>query len=147
MGIARVHQREQSEGRVAQPAETVVPIAGAAQLLRQRGGRRRDNAAAWLKNESAQREQGTDYRLRPLPRAFEWLRPDAPVPFGLIECLIRIDGAGHTLVGNAMAQCKIDRFPGSHGELGDMAPASRAKSYGRAQDHAVGSRDRPQTSV
>src|ERR1700730_10813539 len=147
MGIARVHQREQSEGRVAQPAETVVPIAGAAQLLRQRGGRRRDNAAAWLKNESAQREQGTDHSLRPLPRAFEWLRPGAPVPFGLFERLEWIDGAGHTLVGNAMAQRKIDRFPGVNGELAEMGPASWAKSYGCPQDQAVGPRDGPQTSV
>src|SRR5580704_14623746 len=147
MGIARVHQREQSEGRVAQPAETVVPIAGAAQLFRQRGGRRRDNAAAWLKNESAQREQGTDHRLRPLPRAFEWLRPGAPVPLGLFERLIRIYGGGHTLVGNATAQRKIDGFPGGNGERGDMGPAPRAKSYRRAQDQSVGSRDRPQTSV
>ena len=46
-----------------------------------------------------------------------------------------------------MAQRKIDRFAGGNGELGDMGPASWAKSYGRAQDHAVGPRDRPQTSV
>jgi hypothetical protein len=51
------------------------------------------------------------------------------------------------MVGNAMAQRKIDRFPGGNGELGEMSPASRAKSYRRAQDQAVGSRDRPQTSV
>src|ERR1700730_3430536 len=147
MGIARVHQREQSEGRVAQPTETVVPVAGTAQLLRQRGGRGRDNAAAGLKNERAQWEQGTGHRVRPLPHAFEWLQPGAPVPFGLFERLVRIDGAGHTLVGNTMAQRKIDRFPGGNGELGDMGPASWAKSYGRAQDQTVGPRDRPQTSV
>jgi hypothetical protein len=46
-----------------------------------------------------------------------------------------------------MAQRKIDCFPGGNGELGDMSPASRAKSYRRAQDQAVGSRDRPQTSI
>src|ERR1700730_14945651 len=61
-----------------------------------------------------------------------------PVPFGLFERLIRIDGAGHTPVGNAM---------GGNGELGEMGPASRAKSYGRAQDQAAGSRDRLQTFV
>jgi hypothetical protein len=46
-----------------------------------------------------------------------------------------------------MAQRKIDSFPCGDGELGEMAPASRAKSYRRAQDQAVGSSDRLQTSV
>ena len=47
-GIAGVHQRQQREGGVAQPAETVIPISGAPELFRQRGRRRRDNAAGRL---------------------------------------------------------------------------------------------------
>src|SRR5581483_2569683 len=45
--ISRPHQCEQSEGGIANPAEAVIPVSGAADLLRQRSGRGRDDAAAW----------------------------------------------------------------------------------------------------
>ena len=44
-GVAGIHQGEQREGGVAQPAEAVVPISGTAELLRQRRGRGRNDAA------------------------------------------------------------------------------------------------------
>ena len=147
IGIASIHQREQSKGRVAQPAKPVIPIAGAAQLLRKRGGRRGDHSTARLKNQCAQGEQGADHRIRPFSGALEGLRPGGPAAFGLFERKIRIDGFGHILVGDAIAQCEIRRLPGGDDKLTDMGPAVRAKSYRRAQDQAIGTRDRLQTSI
>src|SRR5271155_3113526 len=60
-----VHQGQQSEGGVAQPAIAVVPVARTADLLGQRGGRRRDNSAGRAKGQTLQRDQ----------RAFDGIGP------------------------------------------------------------------------
>ena len=43
--VAGVHQREEGERRIAQPAVAVIPIANASDFFRQRSRRRRDDAA------------------------------------------------------------------------------------------------------
>ena len=55
--VAGIHQREQRERGVAQPAEAVVPVADAAELLGQRRGRRRDDAAGRRVGERLERDQ------------------------------------------------------------------------------------------
>src|SRR5262249_33157630 len=70
-GVASVHEREQSKGRIAQPAKAIVPIARATQLLREGRGGRCDHAPAWPEYEGPQRQQGADHRLRPLTRVLE----------------------------------------------------------------------------
>src|SRR5262245_33457321 len=45
--VASVHQREQCERGVAQPAIAIVPVAHASDLLGERRRRRRDDAAGW----------------------------------------------------------------------------------------------------
>jgi hypothetical protein len=62
---SRMHQSQQREGGVAQPAVAVVPISRAADLLGQRGGRRRDNSAGRGEGQALQRDQ----------RAFDGLGP------------------------------------------------------------------------
>ena len=55
--VAGVHERLQRERGVAHPAEAVVPVAHAADRLRQRGGRRGDDAARRPVRERLERDQ------------------------------------------------------------------------------------------
>ena len=59
LGVAAVHQRQQREGGIAQPAEAVIPVARAAELFRQRGRGRGDNAAGRQIGQRLQRDQAT----------------------------------------------------------------------------------------
>ena len=54
-------QRLEGQGGVAQPAVAVVPVALAAEVLGQRGGRRRHDAAGVVVGQQAQGEQGAAY--------------------------------------------------------------------------------------
>src|ERR1019366_9028052 len=99
------------------------------------------------KNQRAQGEQGPHHRIRPFPGALERQRPGGPAAFSLFERLIRIDSFGHILVGDAIAQSEIRRLPSGDDKFTGMSPALRAKSYGRAQDQAIRTRDSLQTSI
>src|SRR6266700_5305577 len=55
--VSGIHESEQRERRVAQQADAVVPVARSANLLRQRCGRCRHNAAGWRICQSLQREE------------------------------------------------------------------------------------------
>ena len=62
--VPGVDQRLDGQGRVAQPAVAVVPVALAAEVLGQRGGGGRDDAAGLLVRHQAQREEGASYDVR-----------------------------------------------------------------------------------
>ena len=55
--VAAVHERDEGEGRIAQPAEPVVPVAHAAEILRQGGGGRRHDAAGGMVDQRLQGEE------------------------------------------------------------------------------------------
>ena len=73
-----IHQREQGKGRIAQPAEAIVPIAGAADLLGQRSGRRGDNAAGRGVGQALQHDQRAPDGLAPRARGTAARRPSPP---------------------------------------------------------------------
>ena len=60
---AEVDQRPRGHRRVAQPAVAVVPVADAAELLRQRRGRRGEDRAGRLVAEPAQRQRAAQHLL------------------------------------------------------------------------------------
>ena len=62
-------QRVEREGGVAQPAVAVIPVAAAAELLGQAGGRRGHDAAARAVGQRLEREQGAPERVAPFPVA------------------------------------------------------------------------------
>ena len=84
--VAAVHQRDQRHGGVAQPAEAVVPVALAAELLGQRGGRRGDDAAGGGVGQRLQGDEraadglagGLAEALADPVRRLAALRPGAP---------------------------------------------------------------------
>ena len=65
--VAGVQQRIQREGGVAQPAIAIVPVAHAAQLLRQRGGGGRHDAARRGVGQGLERDQRAQHLLAPWP--------------------------------------------------------------------------------
>ena len=68
VGLARAAQVQQGverEGRVAHPAEAVVPVALAADLLGQRGGRRRRDRPGRGVEEQLERQRAADHGVAP----------------------------------------------------------------------------------
>src|SRR3989440_4371122 len=61
--VAEKHQRVEDERRVAQPRVTVVPVAHAADLFRQRRSRRGDERARRLVRQELQRERAAAHLL------------------------------------------------------------------------------------
>src|SRR5215218_7282167 len=83
--VASVHERDEGERRVAQPAESIVPVANAAELLGERRRRRRDDAAGGAVGERLEREQRTKHGLPEFAVVPALRRPVAPVLLGLAQ--------------------------------------------------------------
>ena len=90
---ATVDEREEREGRVPQPAESVVPVPDAADLLRQRSGGRRDDAAGRREGEALQRDRRAKDLLFPRTFVVEGLRPVAPPRQRFVERHERVTAA------------------------------------------------------
>ena len=101
---AGVHQREQGERGVADPAEAVIPVALAAELLRQRGGGRGDDAAGRRVGQRLQRDQRALDRLGVGPVGLGARRPVAPEALAVRERLGGSIGSGTRQVRRAVAQ-------------------------------------------
>ena len=97
--VARHQQAVEGERRVAQPAEPVVPVPRAAELLGQRRRRRGDDAAGRAVGQRLQRDQRAHHRVAPLAAVLASRRPPRPVPDGVPEGVERIDLGRHRLVG------------------------------------------------
>ena len=76
--VAADHQRVQRQAGVAQPAEAVVPVAHAADLLGQRRRRRRDDAAGRRVGHRLEREQRAHHGVAPAPLVGAAARPLPP---------------------------------------------------------------------
>ena len=63
LGVAAVHQRQQREGGVAQPAKAIVPVSRAAELFRQRGRGCGDDAAGRPIGQRLQRDQRSHHEV------------------------------------------------------------------------------------
>src|SRR5437588_11155313 len=64
--IAGVQEGEEGEGRVAQPANTIIPVANAADPFRKRSGGRGDDTAGGSVSKRLQCDERTQYLLAPL---------------------------------------------------------------------------------
>ena len=90
-GVQQCVERQRS---IPQPAEPVIPIARAAELLWQRSGRCGDNTAGFAMGECLQGNQRAQHRLRPLATALGLvrLRPLTPPCARFFYCAGRIGG-------------------------------------------------------
>ena len=147
------------EGGVAEPAVAVVPVAGAAELLGQRGGGRGHHAPGRRVGQRFQRDQRADdglapgpvvwcsdrttsattTRCRPVPR-----RPESPGPRTAWEgCQVSVKGTrcagadGELADGvKVLAAHSAPAFSGA-GCRGRRSPAARRRSFAPRDDRAV----------
>jgi hypothetical protein len=81
---AGMHQGEQGQRGIAQPTITVVPVARAADLLRQRCGRRRNHAAGRTVGQRLERDEGSNDEVRARTGRLALRRPLPPKRLGLL---------------------------------------------------------------
>lgn len=146
-GVAVVHQREQREGGVAQPAEPVVPIARAAELLRQRGGRRRDDAARWREGQRLQRDQRPHHQLAILALIGAAAGPFGPEILGVLQRCDRIDRLRHRQMRRPVGHHERDLIPLADFELGDRGHVLAVGRHLRPEGQHVGATDRQHRAV
>ena len=126
LGIAADEKRIEREGRVPQPAVAIVPVADAADLLRQRGGRGRDDAPRRCERQRLQGDQGTHDFVGPVAVIGATPAPLLPPRAGVFHRRADVDRR-RRLVRGVPGQQERHAVPLAHGELG-----------ARGQIHAVG---------
>src|SRR5580698_9770082 len=87
---ASANQRIKGESRVAEPAKSIVPIAGPTQLLWQRCRWRSDDAACLPMRKRFQSQKRAEYRVAPSVSRFENRRPAGPERMNLLVCGLEI---------------------------------------------------------
>ena len=92
--VAGIHQRQQRQRRIAQPAETVIPVALAPDAFRQRGGGRGHHAPGRCKGERLERDQRALHRFVPRAIDLTFTDPIGPEPLGLTQGFLHVDPPG-----------------------------------------------------
>ncbi len=119
LGIARVHQRQQREGGVAQPAEAIIPVARTAELFRQRGRRRRDDAAGRSKGLRLQRDQGAHHEVTVLALIGATAAPFGPERFGVLQGVCGVDRLRHRQMRGTVGKHEGYAVALAHFKIGD----------------------------
>ena len=116
--VAEPQHRVERPARVAQPGEAVVPVAAAADPLRQRGGRRGDDRSRRREGEQLERQRAAGDGLRPgalVAEAPGPLRPEAP---GELEPPLRVLATGdHGRLAGGAGQREHGALAGRQREL------------------------------
>ena len=142
--IAGVDQREQGEGRVAEPAEAIVPVAHAADLLGDRGRRRGDDPAGRPVGQRLEgQERADDGLVLAGPVAVAAARPGAASRRRRRGSTPSASRPAGGLLGRRMpGQGEGDLLPLPHDEVGDGGVALAAMLDPRPQPQLVGPGDR-----
>ena len=136
--VAGVQHREQRQGRVAEPAVAVVPVADAADLLGQRGRRRGDDAAGGRVGERLEDEQRLVDLLVVVAVVPALPRPVEPVVLGLGQRPLGVDRLGHRLVRRKPGEDERHPLARRELELGDRRISSPWTSTGVRKQSASG---------
>ncbi len=123
LGVAGRDQGEQRHRRVAQPAIAIVPVAAAAELLGQRGGRRGDDPAGRRIGQRLQGDERADHRLAPRPPIGRMTDPIEPPPLRLVEHFQGIAGRRRIAMRLEPSQREGDASTFGHLEVGDRGQA------------------------
>ena len=140
-------QRLEGQGRVAQPAVAVVPVALAPEVLRQRGGRRGDDAAGVHVREAAQGDQAAHHLAAPLPVVLAGVRPGLLLLEGVLEVRVDVEVLGQRAVGRHPRQHEVEGLPGLHLEGLLVVAVDGRRDAGSGQHQLVGPGDRHQRLV
>ena len=147
LAIAGMHQREQRERGIAQPAIAVVPVALAAGQFGQRGGRGSDDAAGRIVGERLQRQQRAHHLIAPFALVQAARRPRRPSGVDLIQRRQGIRRHRIIEMRLAMRQGERDALPGRDGELADGGELLAAQLRTAVQHHDIGPGNRAQPRV
>ena len=139
------HQRVEREGGVAEPAEPVVPVAHASNLLGQRGRRSGHDPARGREGQRLQRDERPQDRLAPLPLEGALRRPRLPPALGPQDRLLGVQRRGLVLVRGVVREVERDEIPLRDHEFGKRGHIFTAQRDAREQAEAVrpGHRDDP----
>ena len=132
--VAGVQQRVERQRRVTDPAEPIIPVPDAAERFRQRGRRRRDDAAGRRIGEQLQRDQRTNDRLTPRPLQRAAARPVAPCVLGFEKMLLRIAIAVSAMVRGIPAHRERHGVTGLDDELARRRQVLRAVQRNRGDE-------------
>ena len=102
--VAGIHECEQGQRGIAQPAITIVPIAFTAESFRQRGGWRRNNAAARRIDQRTQADQRTHDLVLAGSLLGAACDPVLPEAFGLAYRVIDVHGFGWRQMRGAVGE-------------------------------------------
>src|SRR5919204_910259 len=139
------HERAVSDPRVA-----VVPVALAADRLRQRGRRSGEQSAGWAVGEALQR-QGASLQIA-LPRVLRELAPVDPLPpevGGALDALERfVGGRRRRVLGPMLGARRMPRPGPDHGHIGALALAEDlARVRARPLEPHAQVRDQPDRNL
>ncbi len=136
--VAGIDQRHERERGVAHPAVAVVPVARAAQLLRQGGGGCRDHAAGRCVGECLQRDQRAPDGLGPFARFAAGGGPAGPEALGVGQCRRDLERRWRRQVRGRVGHGEVDGLAGRDLEFGHGVQVLTAKRHGGAQADPVG---------
>ncbi len=139
--VAGIEEGVQGEGRVAQPAEAVVPVADAAELLWQRRGRRRHDAAGGRIGQRLERDERAQHLGAPATLVGTATGPVVPELLGLLQGVERIDLARPRLVGRVPGDVEGKALSGVDVELGNGLEVLAARLDRAGQTQHVGAGD------
>ncbi len=146
--VAGVHQRQQRERGVAQPAVAVVPVARAADLLGQRRRRRRDDAAGRRVGQRLEGDQRAHDRVAPTRRS----TCSAPPTRARTSSVASSDDCGSIASGGGTCDGPYVRTngtvsPAATSNSATVVRSSPCSARRRVQHHHVRTRDRAQRPV
>ena len=145
--IAGVHQDHERKGGVAQPAEAIVPIAAAAELLRQRRGGRRDDAAGRRIGQRLQRDERAHHQIAALAVIGATAAPFRPEILGVLQGAFGIDRRRHGQMRRTVGQHERHAVAGANFEFGDRGQVFAVRCDRGAQHCHVRPGDAEQRSV
>jgi len=95
--VSEMHQGQERECSVPQPAVAVIPVSDAAETLRQRRRGSSDDPARWGVGQSLQCNKRSFDRFRPRPNVRTPIAPLAPERFRALQCIERVNRQRPTL--------------------------------------------------
>src|SRR5207248_9664918 len=102
----RTRQCEKREGRIAQPAVTIIPIAHAPYFFRQRSRRCRYNSAGGSIGQAFERDERAHYCVVPFAAVYAAFGPVSPIFLGVAQGMLGLDGARRFLMRRIPGQNK-----------------------------------------
>lgn len=133
----------QSQRRVAQPHVAVVPVAEATEVLRQRRGRRRDDAAGVAVRQRPQHEQRAHQHFTVHVVGVDPIGPGLPPVQGAFAFDAPVECERGPVVGRVPGQGELAHLPRADPERAGMGMIGRSQRSS-PDDHGVGTRHRRQ---